>query len=71
MKHVASTALEEALGVFPNLRAGQLIENALSGYEGKGPKGERFAWDLFYLPDEELARALNQYVKRHGKDVAK
>lgn len=71
MKHVASTALDHALKAFPALRAGQLIENALSGYEGKGPKGERFAWDLFYLPDEELAKALYEYVERHGKDVAK
>lgn len=65
----AAAALDRALTAFPALRAGQVIENALSGYEGKGPKGERFAWDLFYLPDEELAKALNQYIAKHGKDV--
>jgi hypothetical protein len=47
--------LTTAKMMFPNLRVGQLIMDAL-------PEGK----DLFYIPDEELAVALEKFMEANA-----
>ena len=51
----AIQALQRAAAKFPNLRIGQLLDNARFHADGAG------AGDLFYLSDEHLAEALDRY----------
>lgn len=46
-------AIERAMTKFPDLRIGQLFENAESGAVA----------NLFYIENAELAKAIDQYVE--------
>lgn len=51
-------AIKEVSATFPNLRFGQLLENAITDYN--------YNANLFYLTDDELAAKLREYAKQYG-----
>jgi len=58
------SAIMTAANVFPHLRVGQLIDNAVVHFKEKHP--ELYNGDLFYIPDDILVLALNQFVEDFG-----
>ncbi len=53
-------AIHVAAAARPQLRIGQLIENAVAVAAGPGASGD----EVFYFTDEELARALRRYAEQ-------
>lgn len=61
--------LSKAMAAFPELRVGQLLDNALTEYR-KAPDALTDGGDnadLFYMSDLSLANALQVYTSKHGK----
>lgn len=56
-------ALCNAMMIFPHLRVGQLICNARN-------MKLKNSGDEFYIPDNDLCVALNEYVAKHGPSKA-
>ena len=53
-------AIHAAAAARPQLRIGQLIENAVAVAAGPGGDGS----ELYYLTDEDLTRALRRYAEQ-------
>ncbi len=67
MSNEVIQALSVARPVFPELRVGQLIDNAIHYY--RGVHGGEL--DLFYILDEELARAILTYCSSQSVKASK
>lgn len=59
------SAIMTASAIFPTMRVGQLIDNALNHFKEVQP--ETYNGDLFYMPDDILVVALNRYVEDFGE----
>jgi hypothetical protein len=59
-------ALADACHAFPAMRAGQIIDNAITWHNGM--YSEDGIPDIFYIEDEHLVRVLRGYIEHFSND---